>query len=130
MYFFKNSNFKILNILINLFQPHSKTNLLYFGQKKLSRSEPGIRTESKIINWQIKVEKNVDFVRFEWMIYLPYYKHGRKITKNTDEISPEIWSNFCFLLLYSKYFEFVPYTGFLLFKNVGYALSTPPELCS
>ena len=47
---------------------------------KIANSELDTNVELDIINWQ-KRKKNVRFQRFEWMIFLLFYKYGRKIIK-------------------------------------------------
>ena len=48
--------------------------------KKFSSSESVQFRTSDIINWQTSSKKNVRFSRLECMIFLPYHKHGQKIT--------------------------------------------------
>ena len=52
--------------------------------RKVSNSERDTSVKSDILNWQ-KRKKNVRFQRFEWMIFLPYYKYRWKIIRRCIE---------------------------------------------
>ena len=78
IYFFSKN--PILNVLRSVTKPvHSMINFLEISEKNTARKCPISHQTSDAVNWQSSVNKNI---RVDWMIFLPYYKHGG--TKITD----------------------------------------------